>query len=427
MIIQELKGKAVCILGFGQEGRAMLGAIQKYAPSADVTIADRNEKLQETRYKMQTGGKYLENLNRFDVIIISPGIPPQKEFKAVEKKITNSSQIFLDTAKAAGATLIGVTGTKGKSTTASLIHAILVAAGKKSYLVGNIGDPSIAHLDQATKDSFFVMEMSSYQLMHTTTSPQIALITSFFPEHLDYHGTEKAYLEAKKNITRFQSDGDVVFYNGVSDGAYAIAKESEGELVAFDSDESIVGEDEMTLLGLHNLRNAAGAWKVAEYLGVSEAIAADTIKKFQGLPHRLQSLGVHDGIEWIDDAISTTPHSTIEALESFDHGVHTVILGGKDRGLKFENLADEIALHPRNVILLGENREIIRKALESSKKEEELQIFDAVTMEEAVKIAKRVTRSGSRCLLSPASASYDMYKNFEEKGEDFKKQIQVRR
>lgn len=424
MNIRDLDGKKICILGFGKEGQAMVAALEHYASTCTITIADHNEDLRIERdgFYVQTGDGWLEGLDRFDVLIKSPGIPSQPEFEAVKEKMTSTTQIFFDSIAGSGALTIGVTGSKGKSTTASLIAAILTADNKKAILVGNIGEPAIAHLAEATHETIFVMELSSYQLMDLHTSPHIGVITSFFPEHLDYHGSVDAYLHAKKNITRHQSEGQYVFFCSTSAGAAEIAKEGDGTKIPFSSADAPVSIHDTHLIGTHNLSNIAGAYVVAQRLGVPQETAIDAIREFQGLPHRLQNLGERDGIIWVDDAISTTPQSTIAALDALGDDVTTIILGGQDRGYDFAELGQRIAASRiTTVILFPGSGGRIKRAIEEATAA--VTFFDAASMEEAVSIAKKNSTSEPTpaiVLLSTASPSYGMFKNFEEKGDMFR-------
>lgn len=434
MKIQDLAGKTICILGYGREGRAMVTALETYAPGCEITIADENEKLEipATHWK-QTGTGWLENLHKFDVIIKSPGIPPNEKLKAESSKLTSATQIFFDTIADTGATVIGVTGSKGKSTTSSLLYSLLEARNSKheirNYLIGNIGEPAIAHIADAKPGVTFVMELSSYQLMDLKTSPHIAVITSFFPEHLNYHGSLEAYLDAKKNITRFQKDGDLVFFSTSSNGTADIAKEGDGIKIPFSAADAPVSISETQLIGDHNLSNIAGAYAVATRLGIPEKTAIDVIKTFKGLPHRLQSLGIHHGQEWIDDAISTTPESTIAALDALDNRVEVLILGGQDRGNDFSGLGERIkASSVSTVILFPGSGPRIKQAIKDAGAA--VEFFEASGMQEAVLIAKKTT--GGRTplghpivLLSTASPSYGMFKNFEEKGTIFAHCVQM--
>ncbi len=454
MHIRDLAGKKICILGYGREGQAVAEALQEHAKGCSIAVADKNPKAQATlggrlagNIQFHTGPHYLEHLDRCDVVIRSPGIPPHELLAIRDSLLTSSTQIFLDSIKDSGATVIGITGSKGKSTTSSLLHHILTSAGKHSFLVGNIGEPAISHLKDACLNTFFVQEMSSYQLMNLTSSPHIAVITSFFPEHLDYHGSLANYLEAKKHITRFQAREDFVFFHANAEGARAIADESKGTKIPFDVDACPVTLEEIRLKGEHNLGNIAAAYQVALHLGIEPQIAIEAIKTFQGLPHRLESLGVHDGIEWVNDSISTTPESAIAALDALGDRVATIILGGQDRGYDYYPLVERLRTSAvKTVILLPDSGATIRKKLEEAKTE--LTLIDAETMEQAVKLAKIEVEKMSETaglagpaarglrlrkgehpsgkprfpfviLLSPAAPSYGHFKNFEDRGEQF--------
>lgn len=421
MRIQDLKGKTVCILGFGREGKAMLGALKTYAPDATVTVRDEKD-----------GADYLKSLEKYDVIIKSPGIPPKAEFAAVKKKMTSSTQIFFDSIKGSGALTIGVTGSKGKSTTSSLIYEILKADKRDVHLVGNIGEPSIAHIADAKPKTIFVIEMSSYQLMDLTVSPSIAVVTAIFPEHLDYHGSFEAYRDAKKNILRFQRAGDKAFYD-VLPGMLEVVDVGQGEKIPYEFEDCPVEIEETKLLGKHNCWNMAGARKVTESLGVPLKTIVATLKKFTGLPHRLQDLGTHHGIRWVNDSIATAPEPTIFGIEAMHWAIGSLILGGQDRGNDFTELGETIATYQNiqtAIVFPGSGPRIadaiansLKKHFSKEEREHELNIYQAETMEMAVELAKHHTPKGMICLLSPASPSYGFFKNFEERGEKFKEAI----
>lgn len=413
MKIRDLNGKKICILGYGKEGHATEAALKQHAATAQITIRDQ-----------KNGSNYLANLDSFNWIIKSPGIPLLPELKSHENKITSSTQIFLDTIAETGATVIGVTGSKGKSTTSSLIHAILKAAGRDTYLIGNIGEPAISHIGDAKANTIFVAEMSSYQLADLTVSPHIAVITSFFPEHLDYHGSLEVYKDAKKNIAKFQTKGDFVLYDATSEGAKEIAREGKGKKLPFSAQENSLHYESIKLIGAHNARNIAAATTVAQLaeFAIEPSIIIDAIKNFAGLPHRLEYCGEHEGIRFYEDSISTTPESTIAAIEALHDEVDTIILGGLDRGYDFTELGKRIAAsHIRTVILFPESGKRIKEAIASTKGK--LSLYETVSMEEAVKLGREHTATGKVCLLSPASPSYNLYKNFEERGDAFKKLV----
>jgi len=403
MRIDDLQGKNVCIVGFGKEGKAAKNALEKLCR---ITILDRND-----------GEEYLKNVHQFDVIVKSPGVPPCKELDAVQDKVTSGTALFLEEARHSPHTVIGVTGSKGKSTTTALIHHILETTGKHSILLGNIGIPALDHLQdlQNTKHTYFVMELSSYQLMNIGCSPHIAVITSFFPEHLDYHGSLENYTEAKKNIARFQREEDITFYADEPEETKKIAEISKGQKIEYGVCIPQRSQDATPLRGQHNLRNISGAIHVAQHLGIEDAAILHAIPTFKPLPHRLEDLGVHHGIRWINDSISTTPQSTIAAIDAFDGNISTLILGGQDRGLDFTELMKCIAdSNIHTVICLPDSGHRIAKDIEKTG----VHVVIVASLEEAM---KKIT--GSSCLLSPASPSYNQFKNFEERGEAFRKYL----
>lgn len=423
MTIDDLDGKNVCIAGFGREGQAALRAIRKYAPDARVTVADKRDDLVIEGCDIRSGEGYASDLDDFDVVIKSPGIPPSTEFDDLGDKLTNSTDIFLHTAKKGGAQVIGVTGSKGKSTTASLLHQLLKRGKTNVHLVGNIGEPALDHLEDIEEGVRMVIEMSSYQLMQCTTSPHVAVVTSFFPEHLDYHGSMEAYKDAKKQITRFQTENDIVFYAEGSQDVEDIATAGVSPAMIISKNESPVTSEEIKLLGEHNLSNialaCAAAWHVDDSISVEDCI--DVCRSFEGLPHRLQLVSERHGIRWIDDAISTTPDSTIAGLKSLGD-VHTVIMGGQSRGVPFDDLGRYVASSSvREVILFPDTGAAIRAAIEAHGGTQSF--HEASTMQEAVDTAKRITPVGNTCLLSTASPSYNLFKDFEEKGNQFAMQI----
>lgn len=422
MQLSDLNGQKICILGFGKEGQATLAACSTLASPASITIADSQAITAPVQQKTITGADYLEQVDKqqFDVIIKSPGIPPHPLIEQWRKagKLTSGTALFFAAAKAVGAKLIGVTGSKGKSTTSSLIYTILTAAKVPVTLVGNIGKPMLEYSDKLDPSMTFVAELSSYQLLDLEQSPDIAVITSFFPEHLDYHGSLQNYFEAKSHIARYQSTENTVIFAGDQPEVVRMASLSPGRKIARTAADSPIKLSELKLIGAHNLSNVALATGVANVLGIEPATYLAALRNFTGLPHRLQSLGVHHGIQWIDDAISTTPDSTIAALDALGDRVATIILGGQDRGVPYEHLGTRIAASKvRTVILFPGSGPRIRQAIGDA--HADVCFHEVDTMQAAVEKAKKSTMEGKICLLSTAAPSYGMFKNFEEKGDEF--------
>lgn len=422
MQLRDLAGKDIGIIGFGREGKSVVAALKRAGIACTLTIRDGAEQADTGGLRAITGKNYLDGLEAHDIVVKSPGIPPNPALEKLGKKLTTATNLFFGSVEGTGAQIIGITGSKGKSTTTSLIHAMLVEGGKDAHLVGNIGKPALDYLDAAKPGAIFVHELSSYQLMDMDVSPHVAVVTAFFPEHLDYHGSLEAYLDAKKHIARFQTSDDLIFFNGESHGTAEIAKEGQGRKIPYLASDSPVSLEETKLIGRHNLVNLAGAALCASYLDVSKKAIIKAAKAFVPLRHRLQPVGKHHGIEWVDDAISTTPESAIAALDALGDKVATMILGGQDRGYDFTPLAERLVdSDVQAVILFPGSGPRIEEALKAANAN--VEIAHAHSMEEAVEHGKRLTPSNRVCLLSTASPSYGMFKNFEEKGDLFQQYI----
>lgn len=369
--------KNVCILGYGNEGKVTEKYLKKNYPNLKIGILDKN-----------LDKDYFEKQQNFDLAIKTPGILKNK----VKIPYVTATNIFFSQNKNF---TIGITGSKGKSTTASLIYEILKTAGKKVRLIGNIGDPMLGvFLDKVDPDEIFVIELSSYMLDDIEYSPNIALLLNLFPEHMNYHEGVENYYEAKKNIFKFQKSGDVA--------------------MQYPFTEKIpLKKSEIPLLGAHNLKNIQASVKVARIFKISDLIIKKAIKNFKPLPHRLEFVGEFNGIKFYDDAISTTPESTIAAIKTLKN-IGTIFLGGEDRGYDFSELEKSLRLHHiKNIVLFPESGNNILKSKQG------FNILKTKSMEEAIKFAFQNTLKGEICVLSSASPSYSLWKNFEEKGNLF--------
>lgn len=407
-IAKMLNGKSILILGFGREGKSTYEFIKKYVKYTSLGIADKNEiKVPE---KVYFGENYLDAVLEYDVVIKSPGIP----FFGIENEkaiITSQTDLIL---KANRENVIGVTGTKGKSTTTTLIFNILNQAGKDVRLIGNIGVPPLSCLDDINDDTILVCEMSSHQLENLTVSPHIAVILNIFEEHLDHYNSYEDYQLAKVNVFRYQNSNDVVVYNMenklVKD---YVEKYAKGEKIGFPYEYDV----ETALLGEHNKKNVMAARLVAKQFRVDEEDIKHTVKNFSGLAHRLEFVGEFNGVKYYNDSISTIPEATINAIKSIEN-VNTVIIGGMDRGIHYDEFATYLENSGvENIILAYDTGKRIYEKMNNGKA---ILVKD---LEEAVEVAKKVTKKGMACLLSPAAASYGFFKNFEERGERFKELI----
>ncbi|MBI2056232.1 MAG: UDP-N-acetylmuramoyl-L-alanine--D-glutamate ligase [Candidatus Sungbacteria bacterium] len=407
MLLRDLKNKNILILGYGVEGQSTMRFL-KHVLSRQCTVDIADQK---------NGPDYLEKQKNYDLVIRSPGIPKS----LVTRPSTTATNIFFANTK--GIT-VGITGSKGKSTTASLLHAFLHAGGLPVRLVGNIGNPMLdALIERNTPEDIFVCELSSYQLDDIEYSPHISLILNFFPEHMDYHGGVRNYWDAKKRITAKAAGKDYFVYNPEYSKLTELARRTKARAVPFIA-EMPFPEEDIPLIGVHNRGNIRAAATVALLFNISYSAMSDALKKFKPLPHRLESVGIFNGIAFYDDAISTTPESAIAAIRSLPN-IGTIFLGGKDRGYDFSALAREIiTAHIENIVLFPESGVKIKEALEKTK-EKIPNILETLSMKEAVHFAYERTNQGAVCLLSSASPSYSLWKNFEEKGNDFQNCVRM--
>ena len=392
--------ESVLILGYGKEGEISKKYIKKEYPNLKIGIADK----ENDRY-------YLKKQQEYDLAIKTPGI--RKDL--VNIPYTTATNMFFSRIQELGNKTIGITGSKGKSTTTSLIYSILKEAGKNVKILGNIGNPMLkVFLSPITKDEIFVIELSSYQLDDIEFSPDIAVITNLFPEHMDYHAGIANYYGAKKNIIKFQNKKNIFIYNQKNKELCSWAKTARGKTVSF-AEKNQLEDIKTSLIGEHNKENMEAAIIVAKEFNISDNMIKKAIEKFKPLPHRLEFVGEFNNIRFYDDAISTTPESTIMAIESLKN-VDTIFLGGKDRGYDFLQLEKIIKKYRiSNVVLFPDSGKRI--------KTKGLNILNTKNMEAAVRFAYKYTRPGKSCLLSCASPSYSLWKNFEEKGDEFKSAV----
>lgn len=400
MHLDSLRGKRICILGYGKEGKSTERFLRAHVPDATLVIADQ-----------VMGPDYLKLQDDADIVIKTPGIPA----RLVTRPHTTATNLFFSRVTQP---VIGVTGSKGKSTTASLIAAIIRASGRPVRLVGNIGSPALDALDEPFDErGIYVMELSSYQLEDIEYSPHIAVFTTFFPEHLDYHGGEEAYFEAKANIVRFQTAQDLFVFHASDERVSNLVNRTKAK--AIPSPETLPFDVSAAKLhGPHNQSNMRLALAVARALDIPDDVSEHAILDFEPLPHRLTDVGTFRGIRFVDDAISTAPESTMFAIETVGN-VDTILLGGQDRGYDFSLLAKRIIeVGIRNIALFPETGRRIEQALIDAGAVG-LNMKHCASMEEAVRFAYEVTEAGKACLLSTASPSYSLWKNFEEKGDAF--------
>jgi len=434
----------VAIVGYGVEGQSAYRYWVKQ--HADITICDQNESIEvPDGVATQLGSKYLDNLKRFDVIMRTAGMQPRlilEKNPGVEDKITTVIDEFM---RVCPAPIIGVTGTKGKGTTSTLIHKVLQASGKTSHLGGNIGHSPLDFLSEVRKDHWVVLELSSFQLEDARHSPHIAVCLMMVPEHLNWHADFEEYKAAKANIFRFQDIDDIAVYNVLSPASRDIATLSPARTVLaygvpgagkqlirtdvaaftrrgviYFGEHTICRVGEVGLIGHHNLENicaaVAATWTPT---GGNVAAIRQIVTSFSGLEHRLEFIRSLDGVRYFNDSFSTTPETAIAAINAFEEP-KVLIVGGSDKGIPFDTLAESIANHNiRHVLAIGVMGKVIADLLRKRG-------FEAVTTEglpdmaTIVKTAQKLGKTGDIVLLSPGCASFDMFKDYKDRAYQFK-------
>lgn len=493
---ERYENKKIVLLGFGREGRSTFDFLKKYVKNCELQIMDRNadyvhEVLKKSGHAVEgvsgemdrgievySAEDYLKFHSDVDLVFKSPGIPLKQLEGHVDLSIvTSQSNEFIREYRDH---IIGITGTKGKSTTCSFLYELLRQSGADVELVGNIGKPAFDHIDMSTEAPMYVYELSSHQLETAAHSPHIAVVLNIFEEHLDHYHSFDHYAEAKMNIGRFQNSEDRFIYDGVEevikrlkgfcgrlypvvhndDGCYDVEQSGKlEECLCINRDTVMLSFDTMfidlpynmkrKLQGRHNLVNMGIGLLIYKMLGYSDyALFRKVVKEFEGLPHRLREVATVDGVTYYNDSISTIPQAAIAAVEAVDN-TETVILGGMDRGIDYSSLIDYIIEHPElkcimlpdtghklaseiRVILSTEGSDRRGKNV-SSKKNSGMRQVDlegdvsgihvVEDLEEAVGMAASVTSEGKACLLSPAAPSYGFFKNFEDRGDQFEKLV----
>ena len=444
-----LEGKQVAIIGMGVSNIPLLDYF--YDKNAKVTVFSTNAlsdeimaKINKYRYEVELGEDNLSRLKGFDIIFRSPSaLPTKHEFQSAVKKgaiLTSEIEMVL---KLAPCKMIGVTGTEGKTTTTSLIYEICKKAGYNCFLGGNIGKPIFTKINQMKPEDIVILELSSFQLMGMTVSPNIAVVTNIFPDHLNVHKSYEEYQDAKKSIFRNQIEEGIVILNKDNEITEKFADEVKGKTIFFSSTkklkngyvydredgfikkctdgkcEKILNKNDIKLRGVHNYENICSALAATETVASKEA-QIEAVKNFKGVEHRLEFVREIDGVKYYNDSIGTSPASTIAGLNAFDENI-ILLAGGSDKGLDYKEIGEVIAKKVGTLILTGPTAQKIEEATKQALSEEKsIKIIHTNNLEESVKVAKEKAKEGDIVLLSPASASFDSFKNFEERGNYFK-------
>lgn len=451
-----IEGRKVAIIGMGVSNVPLLDYF--YQLHARVTIFDKKEisqiseeimhKIEKYNFEFIGGENSLDKLVGFDIIFRSPSCMPDTPqlVAEVEKGAILTSEIEM-VLKLAPGKVIGVTGTEGKTTTTSLINAIIQKSGKKCFLGGNMGKPIFTQIKDMTPEDIVILELSSFQLTDTDVSPEISVVTNIYPDHLNVHKSYEEYREAKKNIFKFQSENGTVVLNYDNEFTRNFAKEANGKVIFFSSHEKlengyiydktdetikycedgirrhIIKKGDVKLKGVHNYENICAALAATSTL-VDVDTQIEAIKEFCGVEHRLEFVRELNGVKWYNDSIGTSPASTIAGLNSFDENI-ILLAGGSDKGLDYKEVGETIAKKVRVLILTGPTSEKIETAVKQALEEKSIEIYYTTNMKESVNLAKEIAKNGEIVLLSPASASFDLYKNFEDRGKQFKECVKA--
>ena len=414
-IFKRLRGKRILILGFGREGKSSLAFIQKFLPHAIVGIADRNEsafKDLDLSIKTYSGDNYFDAVKDYDIVIKTPGIS-LKDKDIDLSRITSQTDLFLEEFHSQ---IIGITGTKGKSTTSTLIYHLLKESGRDAILAGNIGIPIFDVIEKITNKSIIVFELSAHQLQFIHRSPHIGILLNVFEEHLDHFGTFDAYRNAKLNIIRKMSDTDWAVTNG--DFCYEADKMMVHSL-NYQYYDFGVNWDEIPLKGDHNRLNVKAALCAIYAFGIPVDEVIPHLYTFQPLEHRQELVGTFGGVTFYNDSISTIPQAAIAALQTIKN-VTFLLLGGFDREIDYTPLIEFLTQNPvKHILYTGKAGNRMFEMLQNAGYQGDIKNFK--DLNEAFEIIKSLSKPGDVCLLSPAAASYDQYKNFEERGRLFKK------
>ncbi len=446
-----IRFRKVAVIGLGVSNLPLLDYLNEV--KAQVTVFDERESTQISQdimnkinlygYKIEFGKNCLKNLNGFNIIFRSPScLPTRPELEDEAKRgaiVTTEIEMLMEMCPCK---IVGVTGSDGKTTTTSMISAILKKAGYKTYLGGNIGTPLFTKLPEITPDDIVVLELSSFQLMNMKVSPDIAVITNITPNHLNIHKDYQEYIDAKKNIFKHQNENGILILNYDNEITRNCEVEAKGKVIFFSGktkldngfiiDDNIVKEcedkvrkhvldtKEVILRGQHNFQNIATALAATKTL-VDQDVAVEAIKEFKPVEHRIEFIREIDGVKWYNDSASSSPTRTISGINAFDENI-VLIAGGYDKNLDYEPIAKPILDKVTTLILIGQTAEKIYDTVknEEEKSNKKVNIYMCDSLEQTVELAKKFARKGDVVLFSPASASFDMFKNFADRGNKFK-------
>ncbi|MDD6214957.1 MAG: UDP-N-acetylmuramoyl-L-alanine--D-glutamate ligase [Firmicutes bacterium] len=439
-----VKNKSISVIGLGISNRPLIHYLLNLG--ATVTAFDKRTKeelgtiydeFSQLGVKLVIGEKYLDSLSG-DIIFKTPGlrfdVPQLEKARKNGSMVTSEMEVFFDICPAK---IIAVTGSDGKTTTTTLIYKMMTRQGYKTWLGGNIGNPLLSKTHKMTPDDWVIVELSSFQLQTMRKSPKIAVITNLSPNHLDFHKDYSEYIDAKKNIMLHQHSGDVLIVNASNTETKKIGREAKGICKDFSSNEKayvcmekgiikreghpVLDIKDIKIPGMHNVENYMAAIAAVDGL-VDDSIIVDIAKSFGGVEHRIEFVRSVNGVKYYNSSIDSSPNRTINTLRVFNDKV-ILIAGGKDKGIPYDNLGPILAEKVKILILIGKTSDKIEEALKKTGKADDVEIVRCSTYDDAVKTAYNQSTPGDTVILSPASTSFDMFANFEERGNLFKKLV----
>lgn len=442
-----IAGKRVSLVGLGVSNLPLvpfladLGAVMTCCDKREESEFDENtlQMLRSHAVQLHLGGRYLDFLNGQDIIIKSPGLRPDlPQFLAAIQNgasLTSEMELFFNVCPAP---IIGVTGSDGKTTTTTLIYEMLKKQGHKCWVGGNIGNPLLHQVEQIEPEDFVVLELSSFQLQTMHISPKVAVITNIAPNHLDWHTSYEEYIQAKTNIFRFQDRDCLLVLNADNKITADLGKTAAAQVLQFSvkkkvrrgaylqdgtlyfGQDAVLQRSEILLPGMHNVENYLAAICAVKHL-VDDISIRNVAETFTGVEHRMEFVREFRGVKFYNDSIASSPSRTIAGLKAYDQKV-ILIAGGYDKKIPYDPLGPVVKEHVKALLLMGATGNKIRHAVESAYKAEEeiIPILQGKDMEYMVRSALTLAREGDIVILSPASASFDQFKNFEERGNLFK-------
>ena len=428
--LEAISRHRVGVLGYGREGRSAVQAVREFAPDADLTVLIESGERPGDVPVLE--GRFDQRLEDFDILLRSPGVPVNhpalRAYREQGGQVVNPGSIWF--AERDDIPVVGVTGSKGKSTTASLLAHMLTASGRQVLLAGNIGVPLLDHLH--TEVEIVVLEMSSYQLSDIEGRLELGLITRLFPEHLDWHETMAHYVASKLRLAHLL-EGRPLLVNAADPVLMEATADIAGRIAAnrspcvercddalFLGDQLLAESSGLALIGRHNLDNMALALQAGVQLGLPVDALAASLADFKPLPHRLEPVATIDGVRWVNDSIATSPYATLAALEALGDVPITLIVGGKDRRADWSEVIEWSGREGlQGLITLPDNGEFIAAAFERVLGKDTVPQLPATDIESAVRQARSISRPGSAVLLSPGAPSFPHFKDFEDRGHQF--------